>query len=422
MKCGVARRKITPDHPVYLSGYGSRNEKSRGVYQDIHVKALAMENSGLTVIVTSDLLYYDDDILAPVEAELAQNPGLNPDQILFTATHTHCAPTVRVTDGEVFGERDPEFIANLKQSLVNVVREAVASLTPADIACHRGTCDININRRVKTEHGIAMRPNPEGPADRDVDILAIHAEDGSRMATLFTYACHATTMGGYHIGGDYPGFAQEYLERQYPGSIALFMQGCAGDVRPNNVENGGFRSGPLEVVEEFGNRLGRSVSEALETEETRVDGAVSSSDVIAQVQYMSVPTRAELEAAKNDESEYVRNWAELMVQKLDAGKKLPTYAPVHVQSLRIGNDFALVAMAGEICVEIGLAIKAVIGDGPRMVIGYTNRSQGYIPSKSIHPEGGYEVDGAFYWEGAPAPYTENAEQTLVETARQALEG
>lgn len=43
-------------------------------------------------------------------------------------------------------------------------------------------------------------------------------------------AVHNTTLGGdnYRVCGDYAGFAQVYVEQQYPAVPAMFLLGCAG--------------------------------------------------------------------------------------------------------------------------------------------------------------------------------------------------
>ncbi len=424
MNCGVAQRKITPERPVRLAGYGSRNKESEGVYQDIFLRALAMEESGSTaVIVSSDILYYDASILDPVESLLGERLGLAPAQIFFTATHTHCAPVVRKVDERMYGPRDEEYARFLCDSLVEVVSGAVADLSPCTLSYHRGSCDIAINRRVVTGDGVQMRPNPAGPVDHDVDVLvARDAAGGNVRAVVFAYACHATTMGGYLVGGDHPGVAEERLEQEFPSSAALFLQACTGDIRPNNVdENVRFRSGPVDVVYEFGNRLAESVLNAIENDGVLIEGELRTSDEVVQLPLAGVPAREELERRSGEKAAYVREWATRLLADMDAGIPMIRDVPVHVQTLRIGDSFALAAIAGEACAGIGLRIKSLIGDAPRMVIGYTNRSMSYIPSKDIYAEGGYEVDGAYYWEGFPAPYAPDVEDYLVASVRRQLE-
>src|SRR5688572_19536799 len=54
---GFARADITPDRPVWMSGYDSRNKPSEGVECPIFVKALVLQDADgqRAVLVTSDL-------------------------------------------------------------------------------------------------------------------------------------------------------------------------------------------------------------------------------------------------------------------------------------------------------------------------------------------------------------------------------
>ena len=56
-KAGVAKVKITPEKPIWMMGYGSRDHVMEGVRQDVWAKALALEDKDgrVGVIVTMDL-------------------------------------------------------------------------------------------------------------------------------------------------------------------------------------------------------------------------------------------------------------------------------------------------------------------------------------------------------------------------------
>jgi neutral ceramidase len=423
MLFGVAAQNVTPDRPIHLAGYASRTEKCDGVYQDLFVKAFALQHNTENkpaVIVTSDLLYFDDLIIDQVEQRLRE-AGLDPVQLLITASHTHCAPIVRRRDGEIYGGLDDRYIAQVVDGIVRVVHAALADMSDCTLRYHRTRCDFNINRRVVTEDGVNMAPNPEGVIDRDVDILSARTMSGDVRAVLFGFTCHPTTMGGDLVGGDYPGFAQRMIQAAYPGAEALFVQGCAGDIRPNNVdlETGGFKSGPLEVVEGYGRRLGRAVVEVIDRTGEDVEGSVVSGRTVVDLPLQPAPPREEFEKFLHDTSVHRRRWAEENINAIDNGIPLPTHVPTSVQSLKIGDNFAMVTLAGEVCVEIGLRIKDIIGEGPRFVLGYSNRVHWYIPSRQILREGGYEADSYFY-HGVPSPYDESVEDLLVEAAETLL--
>src|SRR2546426_734582 len=57
-KAGLAKVVITPERPVWMAGYASRNKPSEGKIQDLYAKALALEDAqgNRVVLVTSDLI------------------------------------------------------------------------------------------------------------------------------------------------------------------------------------------------------------------------------------------------------------------------------------------------------------------------------------------------------------------------------
>jgi hypothetical protein len=57
-KAGLAKVVITPEKPIWMSGYASRNKPSEGKVHDLYAKALALEDpaGGRMVVVTTDLV------------------------------------------------------------------------------------------------------------------------------------------------------------------------------------------------------------------------------------------------------------------------------------------------------------------------------------------------------------------------------
>ena len=65
-RVGLARVKITPEQPIFLAGYASRNKPFERVETDLFVKALALEDRDgkRAVLVTSDLIGLPADRIA----------------------------------------------------------------------------------------------------------------------------------------------------------------------------------------------------------------------------------------------------------------------------------------------------------------------------------------------------------------------
>ena len=64
LRVGVARKSITPETPIWLTGYASRDRPSTEVLHDLWAKVLVIEENSKSrvVIVTTDILGLSHDI------------------------------------------------------------------------------------------------------------------------------------------------------------------------------------------------------------------------------------------------------------------------------------------------------------------------------------------------------------------------
>jgi len=66
--------------------------------------------------------------------------------------------------------------------------------------------------------------------------------------------------------------------------------------------------------------------------------------------------------------------------------------PVEIQVLRLGHDTAMVALPGEVFVELGMAIKEGSPFGTTLVVELAGTSDlAYVPTSKAFVEGAYEV-------------------------------
>jgi hypothetical protein len=73
------------------------------------------------------------------------------------------------------------------------------------------------------------------PADPSVGVLRVDRADGTPLAVLGNYACHAVVLGYDNLlmSGDWPGYASRILEADLGHNcVVLFGQGGSGDVNP----------------------------------------------------------------------------------------------------------------------------------------------------------------------------------------------
>jgi len=374
-KAGTATAVITPKENMWMAGYAARTKPSEGVARDLFGKALALEGSDGQpfVLVTTDLIGIRRDVRNTIAERCLAEFGLPPERLLLNASHTHCGPEYRPRAGrEAEAENYQTF---LERTLVRLVGEALKNRRPAAVAYARARCGFAMNRRrnyaLPADDVNAKRaPTYDGPVDHDVPVLTARDENGTLRAVAFGYACHNTTLSSvtvppaeprYLFNGDYAGFAQERLQQAYPDATAMFVNGCGGDQNPYPRRDEVPGLLPLELAEHHGRTLAYSVIAALNTG-TR-------------------PLAGSIRAAIGD-VELTRN----------GGKASHAYP---VQVVHFGDAVTLVALGSETVVDYALRLKQEIKAPMVWVAGYSNDYSGYVPSRRVAVEGGYEAANDF---------------------------
>ena len=417
-QAGVARVKITPPSPFWMSGYAARTHPSEGVEQDLWAKALALRDPGgrQVVLVTTDLIGLPRAISDEVAARVAARFRVERAGLVLSASHTHCGPAVRKNLAVLydFGEEDRRRVdaygAELVDRLVEVVGAALRNLGPASLSAGHGDVGFAVNRREPTPEGVKIGVNPAGPVDHDVPVLKVARKDGSLLAVLFGYACHNTTLGGdfYRIGGDYAGYAQAAIEEAHPGATALFMMLCGGDQNP-------IPRGTLDLAREHGSALAAEVERVLGTALRPVAPQVRTRLEVVSLAF-APHTRAVFEEESTSADKFRKRRARLMLAAYDEGRPVRE-TPYPVQAIRLGSDLTFLALAGEPVVDYALRLKREYPGEGLIVAGYCNDVMCYIPSRRVLQEGGYEaVDNTIYY-GQPGPFTEAVEDTIVAAVR-----
>jgi len=429
-KAGVATVVITPREPVWMAGYGSRTEPSRGKVHDLHVKALALDDSrgNRAVIVTADLIGVTRDFSTRVASAVTEKHGIPRKNILFNTSHTHCGPEVRafkipfyVISGE-YARKIGEYSSWLESRYLEVIDRAVGDMQPASISfASAEPRPFAVCRRVPSPEGILYRSNPSsyytgGPRDDTVPVLTVEAPDGSIRAILFGYACHPITLNLQEFCGDYPGFAQQYIEDAYPGATALFMQGSSGQLVPNARHQ-------IEYAMGHGRTLLDAVREAVDGERMPLNGPLRCGFEEVPLAFQPLPDRADLERRARSGNAAESRKAKFLLAKLDSGEAIPATLPCPLQALRFGDDLLLVGIGGETVVEYAVRFKTEFATHRFVwVAGYCNSMFGYLPTWRILREGGYEGGGAMLHTPYPGPFDETVEKRVVEGVRRVVAG
>ena len=409
---------ITPDEPIWMAGYAARDKPSEGKIHDLFAKTLVIEDDAGTrlVIVTLDLIGITPELRAGVEDALKQD-GVPAESLLLNASHTHCGPELRGDRLVRFGidsryaAMSRQYVRETATKIGKLVAETLQQLQPARLIYSRARAGFAMNRRLPTANGFINSPNPDGPIDHEVPVLRVEDGNGNLKAVLFGYACHATTLGFQQLCGDYPGFAQQYIQEAHPGAIALFMNGCSGDQNP-------YPRRTLELAEQHGRALANGVETALETKNFRtLAGPLRVALDYATLKFAGPPSREQIEAEVASSNKYERFHGQALQEELERSGKIETeFSFFPIQAVQFGNDLTLVAICGEVVVDYALRLKQELADDKSNLVwvaGYSNYVFGYLPSTRVLKEGGYEGGGAMRYTTFPGPFDDSVEERVL---------
>ena len=409
---------ITPEDSLWMAGYASRDKPSEGKIHDLFAKVLVIEDADghRLVIVTTDLIGITPELRAGVE-DLLKKHGLPAESLLMNASHTHCGPELRGDRLVRFGidaryaALSRQYVRETARKIGELVAQTLEKLEPSRLTYSHARAGFAMNRRLPTQTGFINSPNPDGPVDHDVPVLRVETADGKLTAVLFGYACHATTLSVQQWCGDYPGFAQQYIEHAHEGAVAMFLNGCSGDQNP-------YPRRTLELAQQHGRALANGVETALETKNTReISGPLRIALDHATLKFAGPPSREEVEAEARSSNKYAGYHGKALLEQLDAHGKIETeFSCFPIQAIGFGDDLLLVAICGEVVVDYSLRLKQELAEDSNDIVwvaGYSNHVFGYLPSLRVLREGGYEAGGAMQYTTFPGPFDPTVEQRVV---------
>lgn len=315
---GVAKVEIT-------------DREAAPVNDPLYAKALVLKDEATTVVlITVDAVAIGqigrigNDFLPNVRSQLEQQLNIPPANVLINASHCH---------GIVC--RDVE------QRTIQAVQDAWQTLEPVRVGAGAGCEDrIMENRRLKladgseadVRHAYALPPDEHvvaiGPVDPEIGLLRLDKESGQPLAIVYNFACHP--IQGVPSRGntaDISGFASRVIEENLgEGTVALFLQGCAGDVNPvqyKDVHN------PRDA-EPLGNLLGLSALRALRKIQPREDQRLQ---IVHQVLALPRATDLEQRIARLQAEQ-----SQLLQSLKGTSLNLKTFLPLYVQ-YQLAPDF-----------------------------------------------------------------------------------
>ena len=365
LKAGVAKVDITPAEVKDLEVVGHRR-KVTGVRDPLRAGVLILDDGQTKVaIITLDLIGAYEEIVKLSRQEIEKATGIPAANIMVTASHNHSGPGFKT---------ESEWGKTLIQKLTAAAKQAAADMTPVTVGYGVDEISFGINRRKVINGRAVVRLNEDGPNDPRVKVLRF--DDGKSLtpkAVLMHAVCHPCFFtwgdkgsmpyptGFPKMSADFPGEAQTFVEMCYGNQTSsLFLQGCAGDIRPN-LPGYPYRCADEADIQWAGRDLGSAVVRTLSRSMIR-------EELVKRPKFYQIRIANTVVSLPGKEG------------RIDA----------ELQALKIG-PYLLLTMPGEPMVEYGLKLERDIADRAiPIIVGYANGYIGYIATEDAYQVGGYE--------------------------------
>lgn len=422
---GFGKSDITPTQPLRLSGYGNRTQPSTGVDESLFVRAMAfrsLDEDSLHVIVSVDTIGVSGELAKLIHQRVSREHDVPRSQFVLCCTHSHTAPQIIGALTNLFAKplsdderRDLEaYKQRLANQAVAAVDAAIGNLKPGRLFVGTGEATFADNRRVLKDGvwtGFGVMPG--GAVDHSLPILKITDPTGGHVrGVVFNYACHCTTFGSNYnrINGDWAGYAAKYIEENYPESTALCTIGCGADANPERDTGR-----DLQIAQAQGRQIAEEVQSLSVEDMTEITASPQAAFGFAGLP-SERPSRDELQERLNDNTPQVRRHAENMLDTLKRMGRLPETYPMPIQTFRFGDEFSMVFLGGEVCVDYAFRIKQELGQEgqpPVWVTAYANDVFGYVAPERMQSEGGYEVDYSMIYYNLPGRWSSGTEDLIL---------
>jgi len=213
-------------------------DRTAGPVNDpLYVKAIVLKSNATTAVLVSvdavaigEIGRISNDYLPDVRSRLEKELGIPPSNVVVSASHCHGV-----------------ICADVAERTFRAVKQARQNLVPVTVGVGTAKDDrVMENRRLKLKNGVtvdvrhaySLPPDDDvaqvGPVDPEIGILRLDRENGQTLAVVYNFACHPIqgVPGGANTA-DITGFASQVIEDNLSnGAIALFLQGCCGDINP----------------------------------------------------------------------------------------------------------------------------------------------------------------------------------------------
>lgn len=452
LSIGTGAERVNPPLGVplpfaYSGGVGS--VAVRGRYDDCWARAIVLEQGDTRLAVVSvDICTMRNDQYQEVVSRVTKRCRIPAANVAIACTHNHSNNSLL----KPFGAPTSPWQEILFDLIVSAVYQACQDLKPVSRIRYATASygKVAYNRRIVLPDVVCMfigaEPRwagiaerlcdslgatreqlgmasaqilPEGTVDDQLRLLVFEDAGNERLASIVSAACHPVThsFNDQHTCADYPGLLVAQAEREL-GGMALFLQGCSGDVRPR------YQEPTYDEVK----RVGRQFGSALRQAASHLDELAGPHFIGAAMQQVELPLKpylsreaqqarlaileqdladlAKLPARGREDIQerwsiyqecaflrYQLKWGDLETPESDLKRER---TEVSLQALRLGQILVLTSPA-EVFAATGIELTNwAMEQGWQgcIVSSCTNGYMNYIPPRAEAERGGYEPSAA----------------------------
>jgi hypothetical protein len=414
---GFAKVDITPPlDQIEAHGIGywyQRSVRFTAVRDPLYARTLVLNTNGFRgIIISVDSIFDSYEFVPEATHRIAETLGIDPDHVFITCTHTHSSPLIDRNNTRQGVEYGPFATERIVQSAIAANVNSVA----ANVFISAGPVrDVLYNRRPLLKNGhIPELHQPlskdlladAGPINDTMTIVKFLGNDGKLIGGLCHFGIHGVAVQCSElISSDCMGRAIQRTEAEC-GGVLLHLNGACGDIDP-------IAMGSDEALETMTARLAAGIRGTLAAEERSIQSPVIATARLGRFRAARRATRpagwlekergALLGAA--DEQNKLRHhsgagYEAFLLAEEEKVSALPPEFDVPYQILRFG-PVTLVGIGGEVFTRCGMALQSIDPESYVLPVGLTGGAAGYLPTKEMYEQGGYEVACAGWCPIAP---------------------
>lgn len=360
---------IAYDKKLFLTSNDDKLYLSQHNEKPIYANASYFEkNSQKALIISLDLCGIDYLFSKEIKRSIKKDFNIDENYILINCTHTHFAPLSQSSFScmqDFYQNPNPLYLKIVKDAVLTATKKAIVQKTDNKLSYFKSKTNVGYNRA-----------NKRRPIDNTITMVISESSDNNNVnGILLSASVHPVWANNkrefFGISPNYIGTLTSQLSILKKAQNVSFLQGCAGDVNPNNKN----------TADETGNKLVQDFNSI-------ANGSIIRGEIKAKFDSIAIPInnfkyRMLAKILKNNidkhtiESERNVRWATKIINQYKT-QTLPKTMMVYIQLLKIG-DWTIIAFSREAVSQYAINLYKHYSNTKLSVLSYSNDVSSYLP-------------------------------------------